>query len=116
MPLPIMVEDKFEALAKTKDVVNALKAIGVSRDLESARKKVKRKAGKGRRRGRTKKAKKSILIVTGKSSNVYKAARNLSGVDISTIKELNAEMLAPGGIAGRLTLFTESAMEALRSW
>ena len=31
------------------------------------------------------------------------------GVDVVAPKDLNAEMLAPGGVAGRLTVFTENA-------
>ena len=114
--LPLVVEDKFEGFSKTKDVLKAFKAIGISKDLESAKKKTKRKSGKGRRRGRTKKKKKSILIVTGKKAAVYRAARNLVGVDITPLKGLNAELLAPGGVPGRLTVFTESALDALRKW
>lgn len=40
-----------------------------------------------------------------------KAARNLAGVDVATAANVSAEDLAPGTHAGRLTLFTESALE-----
>jgi len=116
LQLPIVVEDRFEKIEKTKDVVKALKAIGISADLESARSKTKKRAGKGRRRGRVKKKKKSVLLVTSKGAKVYKAARNLVGVDITALKELNAELLAPGGVPGRLTVFTETALTGLREW
>ena len=116
LALPIVVEDRFEEIEKTRDVVKALKAIGISGDLENARKKTKKRAGKGRKRGRTKKKKKSVLVVTGKSARVYKAARNLTGVDVVRLKELNAELLAPGGMPGRLTVFTESALSGLKEW
>lgn len=116
IPLPIVVEDKFEELNKTREVVNALKAIGISTDLENAKKKTKKRAGKGKRRGRIKKEKKSLLIVTAKNAAVYRAARNLVGVDVSPVSELNAELLAPGGMPGRLTIFTESALARLREW
>ena len=41
---------------------------------------------------------------------------NLPGVEVVTPAGLNAEILAPGGDPGRLTLFSESALEILRSW
>jgi large subunit ribosomal protein L4e len=42
-----------------------------------------------------------------------KSSENLSGVDISKPQQLNIELLAPGGIAGRLTVFTKSALAKL---
>jgi len=47
---------------------------------------------------------------------VEKGLRNLPGVDIVTPRELNAELLAPGTHAGRLTVFTEGALEEIRRW
>jgi len=41
---------------------------------------------------------------------------NLPGVDVVNAAALNAEVLAPGGDAGRLTVFSEGALEMLRSW
>ena len=63
--------------------------------------------------GWKKKVKKSILIVTGKKANVFKAARNLPGVDVCVAQNLNAELLAPGCVPGRLVLWSESAIKAL---
>ena len=40
-----------------------------------------------------------------------RAARNLAGADVATAREVNAEDLAPGTHAGRLTVWTESAIE-----
>lgn len=116
VPLPIIIEDKFEELNKTKEVTKTMKAISIAKDLENAKKKTKKRAGKGKRRGRKKKKKKSILIVTGKNAPVYKAARNLVGVDITPLNELNTEHLAPGGVPGRLTVFTQSAFNELKKW
>ena len=42
-----------------------------------------------------------------------KAFRNLSGVDVTTAKDLNTELLAPGGDPGRLVVFSKSAVSAL---
>jgi len=62
-------------------------------------------------RGRRYKQRKSILIVTG--DEPLRAARNLAGVDAVAVDQLNAELFAPGTEAGRLTVWTESAIRRL---
>jgi len=111
--LPIIVEDKFEAIAKTKEVSDILAKVGAGKDLENARGKIRKRAGKGKARGRVWKAKKSVLIITGKNSPVLKASRNLPGVDAVTVKSLNVDLIAPGAQAGRLVVWTESAVNEL---
>jgi len=113
--LPIVVEDKFELVGKTKELKGILGALRVLADVENAKEKVRRRAGKGKMRGRKKKQKKSVLIVTGKNAAVFKAARNLPGVDVCVARNLNAELLAPGCLPGRLVIWSESAIKALDS-
>ncbi|NUE01000.1 50S ribosomal protein L4 [Halorubraceae archaeon YAN] len=105
--LPLVVSDEFEDLVKTKEVAELLDALGVSADIERADNK-KVRAGRGKTRGRKYKRAKSILFVT--SEEPSRAARNLAGVDVATAANVNVEDLAPGTHAGRLTLFTESAL------
>ncbi|MDH7593930.1 MAG: 50S ribosomal protein L4 [Methanomicrobiales archaeon] len=109
--LPLIIEDGLEGLKKTGDVVEALRAIGAYADVERSKRSRKIRAGRGKMRGRVYKQKKSLLIVTAKEP--LEAARNLPGVDVATVKQLNAELLAPGTHAGRLTLWTESAIRLL---
>lgn len=111
--LPLIVESKFEDLKKTKEVVKTLKALNIYDDVLNAKEKKKIRAGKGKRRGRKYKRKKSILIVTAKNANVFRAARNLEGIEVVPVKLLNAEHLAPGTKAGRLTLWTEDSINYL---
>jgi large subunit ribosomal protein L4e len=111
--LPLIIEDKFETTAKTAEVVKALESIGVGKDLENAKSKIRKRAGRGKSRGRVWKAKKSVLIVTGKNSPVLKASRNLPGVDAVTVQSLNVDLLAPGAEAGRLVVWTQAAVEEL---
>ena len=103
------MSDEFEDLLKTKEVVSFLEAVGVHQDVERSENNRKVKAGQGKLRGRKYTRPKSILFVT--SEEPSKAARNLAGVDVATAAEVNAEDLAPGTHAGRLTVFTESAVE-----
>ncbi len=114
--LPKVLVDDFENVSKTKDVVSTLKAIGVYADVEKASNSMRYRAGKGKMRGRRYKAKKSLLIVVGSVSPVMKAASNLPGVDVVLAKDLNVELLAPGTHAGRLTVWTKSAINTLEGW
>jgi len=110
--LPIVVEDKFETIKKTKDVITALDKIGVYDDVLRATNGKHIRAGRGKSRGRKYKTPKSILIVTTKD-DIEKSSRNLTGVDIVNSKHINIEHLAPGGDAGRLTIFTKSALKEI---
>ncbi len=110
--LPLIAVDDLSSLTKTKDVKSFMEAVHVWDDIERAKVKTIR-AGKGKLRGRKYKKSKSILIVTAEDKGLVKAARNLSGVDVITHDQLNAELLAPGSYAGRLTIYTESAISKL---
>jgi large subunit ribosomal protein L4e len=46
---------------------------------------------------------------------VGRAAEAIPGVKAVTIDSLSILQLAPAGVAGRLTFWTESALDALRS-
>jgi large subunit ribosomal protein L4e len=109
--VPVVLEDKFETLGRTQDVISALTTLGVYNDIERSKDSRKVRAGRGKMRGRRFKQRKSLLIVTADKPLV--AARNLSGVDAVTVDQLNVEHLAPGMLAGRLTVWTESALTRL---
>ena len=109
--VPIVFEDKFETLGKTQDLITVLTAAGIYNDIERAKDSKKVKAGRGKMRGRRFKQRKSLLIVT--ADKPLLAARNLAGVDVVTVDSLNVEHLAPGMLAGRLTVWTESALVRL---
>jgi large subunit ribosomal protein L4e len=109
--VPVVFEDKFETLNRTQDVITALAAAGVFQDVERAKESRKVRAGRGKMRGRRYKQRKSLLIVT--ADTPLRSARNLAGVDAVTVDQLNVEHLAPGMQAGRLTVWTESALTRL---
>lgn len=112
--LPIVVSDDLERLERTRDVREFLKKIGAWDDLMRAYKGRRVRAGKGKMRGRKYKVPKSLLIViSGGSKGVVKAARCLPGVDVTTADSLTVTHLAPGGVPGRLTIYTLSALERL---
>ncbi len=109
---PFIAEPSFEELSKTKEVVDALNKLGFGAELERCSE-AKERAGKGNARGRRKRVKKGLLIVTSQGAKVLKAANNIPGVDAVPVNSLNAELLAPGTHPGRITLFTEQAMKEL---
>jgi len=109
--VPVVFEDKFETLERTQDVISALSSIGLYNDILRAKDSRKVRAGRGKMRGRRYKQRKSLLIVT--NTTPLRAARNLAGVDVVTVDQLNVEHLAPGMQAGRLTVWTESALTRL---
>jgi large subunit ribosomal protein L4e len=105
------IDEAFEKLERTSDVIAALQAAGVYPDVERSRASRKVRPGRGKIRGRHYKQRKSLLIVT--KGEPLRAARNLAGVDAVSVKELNAEHLAPGTHAGRLTVWTAGAVKQL---
>ncbi|MCD6512263.1 MAG: 50S ribosomal protein L4 [Thermoplasmata archaeon] len=110
---PFIIEDNFEELEKTKDILSTFEKIGVIDDVIRAKEGKHIRAGRGKRRGRKYKTPKSLLIVASRKDKIKKAASNLTGVDVVTPDEINVEHLAPGGHAGRLTLYTLSAVKRI---
>lgn len=114
--LPVVVEDKFESIDKTKDVIEVLKNVGVFSDILRSKEGTKIRAGRGKSRGRKYVTPKSILFVVKEKNVIKKALKNLPGVDIVRPEELNAYVLAPGGNPGRLVVMTEGALNEVRKW
>jgi large subunit ribosomal protein L4e len=106
--LPVVLTDGFGELVKTREVVAVLEELGLHADVDRAEERTVR-AGRGTTRGRKYRRPSSILFVT--AGEPSKAARNLAGADVTTGREVNAEDLAPGAHPGRLTVWTEPALE-----
>lgn len=110
--VPILVESGLENIKKTKEIIKTLISLGLGKELErSSVKKIR--AGRGKSRGRKYKARKGPLIVVSRKCELQKSAKNIPGIDVSIIDSLNAELLAPGAELGRLTVFTDKAIERL---
>jgi large subunit ribosomal protein L4e len=97
----------------TKKFIAMMECIGVGDDLDRAKDGRNIRAGKAKMRGRRRRTPRSILLVVANRDGLAKAARNVPGVDVVVAKDLCAEDLAPGGDAGRLTVWTTSAIEAM---
>lgn len=109
---PFLIETKLEEIAKTQEVLAILEKLGFGNELVRASRK-KMRGGRSRLRGRKyKKAKGPLIVVSGKCK-LQKAAENIPGIDIVSVKNLNAAVLAPSAKPGRLTLFTDAAIEKI---
>jgi len=112
---PLVVVDEIQNLKKAKEVEETLTALGVLSDIYRSKESRKIRAGKGKRRGRKMKQAVGPLLIIDKNDGIAEAAFNLPGVDVVTLDELNAELLAPGTHPGRLTIWANSAFEKLEA-
>jgi len=111
---PFIIDDSFETLAKTKDVMQALLLLGFEAELARSSFTTVR-AGKGKLRGRKSKRAVSLLLVTGDDDvALLDGAANIPGVTVVPVRSLNVEVLAPGTHAGRATLFTQHALKVMQ--
>lgn len=111
--IPLIVTEDLTELKTAKAAEEALIHLGIFADIYRVKESRKVRAGKGKRRGRKIKQAVGPLIVIDENKGIIEAARNIPGVDIATVKALNAELLAPGTCAGRLTVWTKGAIERL---
>lgn len=112
--VPLVVEEKFETLKKTKEVIITLKKLSLNVDLARSKKSKPRTGRAGTRYGGSTRAKSVLIVVADEKKPLMKAANNIPGVDICSVKNLKVELLAPGTHAGRLTVWTKDAIEALK--
>ncbi len=111
--IPLVVDDSICDLKKAKDIFKTLNALGLQKEIERASE-VSQRSGKGKMRNRRYRRKKSVLVVIPKAKgNSHKFFANLPGVDVATAIQLNISLLAPGANAGRLTIWTKSALKEI---
>ena len=114
---PIVVADAVQDIKTTAEVSDFLQKIGLGYDLDRAKFGRKIRAGRGKMRNRKYRTPVSVLIVvSGREAPVFESASNLPGVQIEEVSSLSAAILAPGGDAGRLTVYTESAFAKIGEW
>src|SRR3989449_10536008 len=118
--LPVVIEDGIETLTPdsgaTREGLKILDQLGLIPDVERAKDGRHIRAGRGKMRGRRYRQPRSVLVVVKEARTVRRLLGNLPGVEVISPAGVNAEVLAPGGDPGRLTVFSEGALEVLRSW
>lgn len=113
---PLVIDDKIQTLKKTNQVMDVLSTIGLDSEIFRVKDGRTIRAGKGKRRGRKYKNKKGPLLVIKEDFGIYKAARNISGVDVINVDHLNCKNLAPGANIGRLVIWSQSAFKHLEKF
>jgi large subunit ribosomal protein L4e len=113
--IPLIVEDDLATIRKTKETRRIFQNLGIYDDIKRAKKGRHIRAGRGKMRGRKYRTPKGPLIVVAEDKGIGLGGRNHAGLDVVSVKNLNAELLAPGTEPGRLTIFTTSAVEQLGS-
>jgi large subunit ribosomal protein L4e len=113
LEIPLIVTDDFESLKRTKEVEETLIHLGILSEIYRVRESRNTRAGKGKSRGRKMKQATGPLLVVAENRGIVEAAENIPGVDVVIVKNLNAELLAPGTHLGRLTVWTNSAIGKL---
>ncbi len=110
---PFVLSDTVTKVNKTQDAQKLLQKLGFTTELiRTSEKKVR--AGRGKMRGRKYDRKIGPLIVIADKCELQKSASNIPGVEIVVVDKLDAEMLAPGAVPGRLTIFTLSAINRIK--
>ncbi|MDG6955640.1 MAG: 50S ribosomal protein L4 [Nitrososphaerota archaeon] len=115
LSLPLVVADDVETVEKTGELVSFFEKVDLKAELERVDRSTKRNTGKRRLRGRAYRTGVGPLIVVTNDRGVGKAAAGIPGVRVTRVDSLSVLDLAPGGVPGRLTLWTESALGALQS-
>ncbi|MEM3671263.1 MAG: 50S ribosomal protein L4 [Thermoprotei archaeon] len=111
--LPVVVVDDVEKIDKTVDAVNLFSRLGLEPDLHRVLHSYKIRAGVGKVRGRKTRFARGPLVVVSSSCPAQKAFRNIPGVDVVPVSKLSVLDLAPGGVPGRLTVWSVSSIRAL---
>ncbi len=111
--VPIVIENTFEKLKKSKEVLLVLSKLNLVDLVDSAKEKKKRKTGLGKTRTKRiiKTPKYLLMVVSG--GEIKKAANGLSGVDVVDVSNLKVRHLAPGAMAGRVVVYTENAIKQI---
>jgi large subunit ribosomal protein L4e len=113
--LPLVVSNDIESIAKTKDLKNALIRLGLGDDLARASLVRKARSGTARRRGRSARSGTSALIIVGNDSKLVTLSGSIPGINIKHVKELSILDLVPGSKPIRLTIYSQSAIDYLKT-
>ena len=112
--LPLILDDEFTKVQKTKEALAVLKRFGAFEDVERVVKSKTINSGKSKCRGKRYRQKRGpLIIVNDKSESLYRATRNIPGVTVLNVHRLNIKHLAPGGQFGRFCIYTKSAFQEL---
>merc|ERR1712213_139675 len=111
--IPLVVSNAAQEYKKTKQAVDLLKQLGAWDDVKRVYATRRMRAGRGKSRDRKHVQKLGPAIVYAQDNGIVRAFRNIPGVEVLDVNNLNVLRLAPGGHVGRFLIFTEDAFKAL---
>ena len=113
--VPLVVSSSIESYTKTKEAVAVLKALNAYNDVLKVSNSRKIRAGVGKLRNRRHTQRRGPLVIYNQDNGIVKAFRNLPGVELVSVHQLNLLQLAPGGHIGLFVIWTEDAFKQLDS-
>ena len=112
---PLVLSDSLNSIKGTKAAKSVLAAVGAYDDVEKSADSRKIRSGSGKMRNRRYVQRRGPLVIYDVSEGLDQAFRNLPGVELSVVDNLNLLDLAPGGHVGRFCVWTKGAFEKLDS-
>jgi large subunit ribosomal protein L4e len=114
--VPLVVSNEsIVNVDKTKFAVKVLKNLGAYDDVEHVKDSRHVRAGKGKMRNRRYVQRRGPLVIYDEKSSLVQAFRNIPGVELVSVNQLNLLQLAPGGHLGRFCIWTKAAFDRLDS-
>jgi len=114
--VPLVVDSAaFDNVVKTSEAVTLLKSLNAYADVQKAKESRHIRGGHGKNRNRRYIQRRGPLLVytSAEGSKLWKAFRNLPGVEAVNVSRLNLLQLAPGGHVGRFCIWTKAAFQQL---
>lgn len=112
--LPLVVSDEAESMTKTKQAIALFNKLGCQAELTKVIDSKHVRAGKGKARNRRYVMRRGPLVIYHEDKGIVRAMRNIPGVETSKVDNLNLLTVAPGGVFGRLIVWTQSAFKNLK--
>lgn len=113
IPLVVGAGD-VSGISKTKQAVDLLENLGAYSEVDKVKdsKKIRRGSGKSRNRRYVKRLG-PLIVISKKDETLWRAFRNIPGIEVAHVDRLNLLQLAPGGHLGRFCIWTQDAFEQL---
>jgi large subunit ribosomal protein L4e len=100
---------------KTKFAEKVLKNLGAFEDVVRVKDSRAVRAGQGKLRNRRYVQRRGPLVIYDEKTSFVNAFRNVAGVELVSVNQLNLLQLAPGGHLGRFCIWTKAAFDRLDS-
>ncbi|CAM9161179.1 unnamed protein product [Ectocarpus fasciculatus] len=113
--VPLVFSESVNKVTKTKDALAILEKFGAGADVDRCRDSKKLRCGVGKMRNRRYTMRRGPLVICDSNEQLDKTFRNLPGVEVTNVDNLNLLDLAPGGHLGRFCVWTKGAFDRLDS-